>query len=185
MDHSTNRYVQIGNICAQWSSLEYMFASGIWLMIGVDQEVGKIVTGNLDAKQRANMALALAWQVNAPVPYKKAVKEVLVEMRDNLIHRRNEAVHGIHFGDEAGDTISIEMHRGKGGRAPRPMRNQDLAELGKAINAASTKMANANTALAQSYMSKIGFGKQFSELVATILRNNSLTSDDGETNGPG
>src|SRR5690606_6694683 len=123
------------------------FATGIWTMIGVDQEVGKILTGNLDAKQRATMAHALAWQTNAPPPFKKAVKEVLGAMRDDLIHRRNEAVHGIHFGSRQAPVAQIELHRGKGGRAPRELTNASLKELGDAINVAATKLANANVAL--------------------------------------
>ena len=184
MDNPTNRNVQIGNICIQWSSLEYMLATGIWLLIGVHQDVGKIVTGNLDAKQRAMMAHALAWQTNAPVPYKQAVKQVLDEMRESLIQRRNEAVHAIHFGDVSQDTIEVELHRGKGGREPRQLRNDDLDKLGKSINAASTLLANANIELARHHVSELGFATEFAEMAETIRQNNSITKVVGETNGP-
>lgn len=115
MDQQISRNAQIGNICIQWSSLEYMLAHAIWLMCGVDQEVGKILTGNLDSKQRAMMAHALAHQINAPIPVKRAIKQTLDEMREELIHRRNEAVHGIHFTHPDPESVFIEMHRGKGG----------------------------------------------------------------------
>lgn len=184
MDQQISRNAQIGNICIQWSSLEYMLANAIWLMCGVDQEIGKILTGNLDAKQRATMAHALAHQTNAPFAVKQALKQTLNEMREDLIHRRNEAVHGIHFNHPDPGSVYIEMHRGKGGRNQRTLANRDLVELGLKINAATARMANALIAFAQSKAAKVGREVEFMEMTAAILRNNSLTSDDGETNGP-
>lgn len=169
MDNATNRYVQIGNVCAQWSSLEYMLAVGIWLMIDVDEDIGKIVTGNLDAKQRATMAKALAWKLNAPFAFKTAIREVLDQMRSDLIDRRNEAVHGIHFGDESSTTISIELHRGKGGRDPRELTNESLAELGRAIHSAAAKMAQANIQLAEERKHRIEHAKEFVEYAQQVL----------------
>lgn len=182
--HLGNRQLLIGNICIQWSSLEYMLAAGIWTLVDVDEEVGKILTGNLDAKQRATMAHALAWQTNAPHDYKKVVKEVLTEMRDELIHRRNEAVHGIHFDSGETSIAEIELHRGKGGRAPRELSNDSLAELGSRIRAAAHKMSAANIALIQHQAAEKGCGAEVGALIEDILRNISETSAAGERNGP-
>ena len=75
MNHLTNRYVQIGNICVQWSAIEYHVAIAIWNLAGVvDQEIGKVLTASLDLKGRVTMAFKLAHIVTAPVPFKIALK---------------------------------------------------------------------------------------------------------------
>jgi len=103
-------------------------------MIKVDAEVGKILTASLDAKGRANMAHAIAHQVNAPRYLKLAIKKVLTALREGLLDGRNQAVHGIHFTAARPDAVMIEMHRGKGGRQQRPQLDSDLAALGTKIN---------------------------------------------------
>src|SRR5689334_13504090 len=120
MDDTSNRNQQIGNICVQWSSLEYILVQIIWLMAGVQEEVGKILTAHLDMKQRANMAFALAHQTNASYRLKKATKAVVDALqKGDLISRRNQAVHGVHFTIDEPGAVGIEMHRGKGGRGQR------------------------------------------------------------------
>lgn len=184
VDDQVRRNSHIGNICIQWSALEYMLSQTIWALCGVDQEVGKIITANLDAKQRALMAHALAHQTNAPIVLKRAIKKTLDEMRDELIHRRNEAVHGIHFTHPDPTMIYVEMHRGKGGRNQRPLTNQGLLELGEKINVATTRMANALLKHVQSKAALVGREAEFVEMATSVLRNNSLIKDDGKKNGP-
>ena len=52
--------VQIGNIAAQWSHLEYKLAQTIWILLGLEEGTGKIVTGGLDMLPRINMAINLS-----------------------------------------------------------------------------------------------------------------------------
>lgn len=177
MAHS-NRQLHIGNICIQWSNLEYSLATTIWLLIGVKVEVGKIVTANLDIKQRATMALALAHQTNAPIYLKNAIKKVLERLRDDLISERNQAVHATHFGEIEGGS-EIELHRGKGGRARRAQLDANLArtgaaiaEVSKAFHAELMKFADLKIEEAKKKRDQVG------EL-RIILANISPASDEG------
>jgi hypothetical protein len=64
------------------------------------------------------------------------------------------------------------------------LHNESLKELGRKINAAATKMANANITLIQALAEPKGLLPEVRQLIATILQNNSLTSEEGETKGP-
>lgn len=175
MDNESNRAVQIGNICIQWSCLEYELALSIWLMLGLHDDIGKVVTASLDAKQRATMAFTLADKTKAPFAFRKAIKETLSDIRSDLIHRRNEAVHAVHFKPYSIDTAKVEMHRGKGGREPRPLRDSDLAELGQLIHKAALRVAEANIL----YASKLSEDSEVEfepfETALSILRKISST----------
>lgn len=137
MDHQSNRSLQTGNICVQWANLEYHLAVAIWNMIGVSDSVGKILTANLDIKQRATMAYAIAHEINAPRYLKLAIKAVLNELRGGMLDERNQSVHGIHFVAERPDAVMVELHRGKGGRNQRLQLDADLAKLGARIHRTS------------------------------------------------
>jgi hypothetical protein len=181
MDKQTNTNVQIGNICIQWASLEYVVSNAIWVVLRVDAEVGKIVTGNLDMKQRANMIFALAHQTNAPRPFKDAcmaLKKALFDPGD-LLHRRNLAVHGIHFFHHSNDTVQIEVHRGKGGRGPREIAVSDLQKLGNDINVASDNFARAFIFYIQ--QSFPGLQSKGLDDIKAILLKTSAANADGVT----
>ena len=64
--HINNRNTQIGNICMQFSVLELFLANAIWSFLGLNDEVGLIVTGNLDVEARVNMAVALSLKLDQP-----------------------------------------------------------------------------------------------------------------------
>lgn len=141
MIHQANRNQQIGNICIQWAALEYQLAVAIWALAGLEAELGKVLTASLDVKARAVMAHTLAHETNAPRYLKIAIKKVLDAVRKDLLTRRNQAVHGIHFAGERPDMAMIEMHRGKGGRGRRPQSDRELYQLGQEINALSRSFA--------------------------------------------
>ncbi|MXO73582.1 hypothetical protein [Alteraurantiacibacter buctensis] len=170
MDQQLNRSVQIGNICIQWSNLEYELALSIWLMLRIHDDLGKIVTASLDCKQRASMAFTLAHKTKAPYEFKQAQKEVLKEIRDGLLERRNEAVHAVHFKPYAFDTAKVEMHRGKGGREPRPLLDADLAELGQLIFKAGLRAAEANVLYASEIVKTSDVEFEPEETALSILR---------------
>lgn len=182
--HFNNRMTQMGNICIQWSALEYHTAVAIWNLVGIlDMEVGKVLTANLDLNQRIGMAFTLAHITNAPMHFKIAIKALQTALQDeDLIHRRNQAVHGIHFRAEPG-SVEIEMHRGKGGRAPRIQRDIDLSQLGRRLN----ELDNTFVAALKRYMTERWPGAEqleaFKELAA-ILKNNSDTNSRGDEMGP-
>ena len=133
-----NRLFYIGNICAQWSSLEYQFAKAIWHLLGIDDETGKIVTGGTDMIPRIRLAVNLARHLNAPL----AICRALEGARDkllaaNLDERRNRAVHGIRFamdGDDDLRVVEIEVHRGKGGRHRQQETTLELYDVGSELS---------------------------------------------------
>lgn len=109
-------------------------------MIGVEMEVGKILTASLDIKSRATMAFALAHEINAPPYLKKAIKKVRDELQNGeLIFQRNRAVHGVPFPSTSPDAVVLEMHRGKGGRRRHTVTNKELFELGQKIAAVTAE----------------------------------------------
>lgn len=140
MDHATNRNVQIGNICQQWSSLEFGLACSIYLLAGLDPAIGSIILGQTDARQRATIAFALAERVNAPKEHKNAIKQTLEDIRRDLNRRRHRAVHGAAFGEQSSDTMEFMLYRGRSGEHSEKVSNDELAELGKAINLAALRM---------------------------------------------
>ena len=176
MDSQSNRSLQIGNVCIQWSGLEYVLAVSIWIMLKLDIETGKIVTANLDAKQRATMAFALANQINAPVSYRNAIKKVMVALRDGLIDRRNVAVHGIHFTVSQPNSVGIEMHRGKGGRAIRILENQEFHNLGNEISALTNEFASAQSEYTKKLIPQLAAASKGLADLEAILRKTSLTN---------
>ena len=184
--HITNRLQQIGNICQQWSCLEYLLANAIWLLTGIhNPEVGKIVTANLDFKQRVSMVFALAHETNAPVPFKIAIKKLQDEVRNGeLIHKRNQAVHGIQFPADRPDAVEIEMHRGKGGRKPRIQLDADLNALGNDIARVRDDFSKSLVGLIEHvHADRVQRLKSLGEL-KDIIRNSSANIDGSEMNGP-
>ena len=111
-----NRNTQIGNICIQWSHLEYLAALGIWSMLHLDDKTGMILTGGLDLLPRLNMGHSLAVHLNAPKTARNTFKITRSAIQDqDIINRRNLIIHG-HRLDIPGrlDAETFESHRGKG-----------------------------------------------------------------------
>lgn len=138
-----NRLTQVGNICAQWSNLEYQFAHVIWVLLALDMDTGAIVTGGLDMLPRANMAINLARHLQAPRELITALEKARKQIQDGLDVRRNRAVHGVQFYHEGGDDLYVEVHRGKGGRGRKLLPDQELADLGREIHNVSFELAQA------------------------------------------
>jgi hypothetical protein len=186
MDHPINRYVQIGNICVQWSAIEYHVAIAIWNLAGVvDQEIGKVLTASLDLKGRVTMAFKLAHIVNAPVPFKIAIKALQTSLQsEDLYHRRNQAVHGIHFDIDQPGAIGIEMHRGPGGREQRVQTDMELSQLGKRLTALRDAFFAALTQLIGTIHADAVANIEAFKSALAMIENNSATKDLGETKGP-
>lgn len=147
-------------------------------------EKGKIVTASLDMKARGNMAYALAHQVNAPVSYRNAIKRVNTALREGLISRRNVAVHGIHFPSDIPNSIQIEMHRGKGGRARRTVNDAEFRNLGQEISDVANAFAKAQVNyVRKTYPQLAAKSKGLSDFDA-IFRNISQTNAEAESKRP-
>jgi hypothetical protein len=118
----------------QWSNVEYQVAQTIWLILGLDVETGKIVTGGLDMLPRLNMAINLARHRKAPVELTSQLVKTRASIQDKLDVRRNRAVHGVNSWFPGDATVHVEVHRGKGGRERKPLPEDDLRQLGQEIH---------------------------------------------------
>lgn len=129
------RLAYIGNICTQWAGLEYKVAHCIWYLLSLDAETGKIVTGGLDMQPRLNMAINLARHLGGPKPLLDQLIATRSAVQDKLDTRRNRAVHGVQFWYPDDGVMSVEVHRGKGGRDRQPVSDDELYDLGNEIHA--------------------------------------------------
>jgi hypothetical protein len=125
------RDAQIGHVCRQWASLEYILAATISSLLRLDKETSFIVTNGLDILPRASMAHRLAVHLKAPPPAIKTLREVRDALRNGLLERRNEAVHA-HRQPNPNDfsTDYVTMYRGKGAGVRRTQDHEALTQLG-------------------------------------------------------
>lgn len=182
MDHVQNRLIQTGNICVQWANLEYHLAVTIWVMAGVESEVGKILTGGMDMKTRASAAVAISHQMNAPRYLKMALAHVLKQLRDGgLIDRRNQAVHGVHMTSELPNAAKVELHRGKGGRQPRLQMDAELADLNQRL---SSLCKTFDVSMARYIEERLGTGQAGVVAMRAMVEKMRETMAEGETSEP-
>ncbi len=137
----------IGNVCGQWSNIEYQVAHIIWFMLDLNMDVGKIITGGLDMQPRLNVAILLARQLGAPRYVIKGLTDARKAIQDGLDIERNRAVHGVSFPSDNLLVQMVEVHRGKGPRTPQEVPvaqlnrlGDDLAKLGHELNQLFNRM---------------------------------------------
>ena len=131
----SDRNLQIGNICFQWSHLEFLLAHTIQHLLKVDSGTNDILTGGLDILPRCSMALALAHHLDAPKALINAIKAVRNDLQDGkkLQSRRNKAIHGQRTLNPLNPTEEIiKISRGKG-KGVSIQSNADLNALGREI----------------------------------------------------
>lgn len=134
------RHVLVGNICHQWAYIEYLGALAIWSVLGVDYETGVILTGGVPIRARFDMAHKLANHLGAPPRAIAALEATKAALAGGLENKRNRAVHGVRFADEANPANEfIEMHRGSP-KGRHPQSNQDLRDLSAALDRLGQKL---------------------------------------------
>jgi hypothetical protein len=128
----------VGMICAQWAYLEYLFASAIWVTLNIPHDAGKIVTGGLDMKGRAVMAVRIAEERKKPrdliAGLATAQKAVL-----KLLNERNLIVHGTGELRPDGHTY-YEVHRGPMRGEPQHVSLIRVHSLASAIDGIVAKL---------------------------------------------
>lgn len=138
---SARRLGLIGGVCYQWSGLEFIIASLIWKMLGLQPAIGKIVTGGLDMRGRIGMAIGLAHATKQNKLLGTALREARKSLQAGLIDQRNLLVHGMHWHFQ-GDTPQVEVHRGAGDRRPQPFPDDHLMPLMENIHSITLSLAN-------------------------------------------
>jgi hypothetical protein len=92
--------------------------------------------------------------------------------------------HGIHFTTGRDDEIGIEMHRGKGGRAQRLIKNSEFSGLGDEISRVNIALAEATARYVKKvHPQLVGLSKGLADLEAIFLKS-SETKSDGLTKDP-
>ena len=134
--------VQIGNIAAQWSHLEYKLAQTIWILLGLEEGTGKIVTGGLDMLPRINMAINLSRHLKAPRCLTELLVKIRKELQESLQEERNRAIHGVQFHGPGGE-LQVEVHRGKGDRTRQSLPEATLNQTGKRLHELGTELTAA------------------------------------------
>lgn len=119
------RLATVGYICATWSNFEAAIAQAIWIMLNLDDATGRIVTGGLDMRPRANMAVRLARHLKMPTEFTRALEDARASLDNGLMAKRNLAVHGIHHPRTQEDAMMLDLHRGKH-KKPEPFTDTDL-----------------------------------------------------------
>lgn len=161
----TRSLIQIGNIAAQWSHLEYKLAQTIWILLGLDEGTGKIVTGGLDMLPRVNMAINLSRHLKAPRSLIDLLVKVRKELQDKLQEERNRAIHGVHFHGSQGELL-VEVHRGKGDRTRKPLPESDLNETGNRLHELGTELTAA--VLAETHSLRLALLAMAKKMEATV-----------------
>jgi hypothetical protein len=135
--HMTNRNVQIGNICSQFSFLELLLAQAIWSALNLTEKAGLSVTGRLDVEVRAKLAVELCEEQGKS-------KQVVIELKkvqkalqtSKIIERRNRAIHGHRSADPEDPAAQfVVVHRGKNAGIKLKQTDSDLAQIGEDIAA--------------------------------------------------
>lgn len=134
LDSDANRLIQVGNICHQWSTIEYYASIAVWSLLILDQDTGAFVTGGLDLLPRLNMGISLNNHLDGDPRLTKALSATRTAIQGGLDVARNRAVHGVWFGDGSDGAHRVEVHRGRGGRQRHSVTGEELASTGKNLN---------------------------------------------------
>lgn len=130
----------IGHVCLQWSLLELTLLALLSDMEGIDLEKGEIIFGGLDIKPRINMAITLGTRHKLPPPMLKELRAVRKVIQDELMDRRNQAVHGAHGESELLGTYNLRMSRWPAPKKLQPVSYENMIALTEEINAVQRRV---------------------------------------------
>lgn len=144
------RAILTGLICTQYSYFDYLISNIIWNALGVEKEVGMIVTGGIDIRPKIEMSILLLDHFDN----NSKIRDLLQQFKNNaskpngFISKRNIIVHGIYSSRERDPKVMVEAHRKIAHRVRREITieyikechdsivqaNKDLVELMEAKN---------------------------------------------------
>lgn len=132
-----NSYLlQQGNVCTQWSYVEYLLSNAIWYMLNINRSAGVIVTGNLEITVKAKMAHDLSKELCLD----EGLIDVLNKARkdiDRISPSRNRIVHGVFSSSPNVSIPKIEVHRGKEKGVRKDITVNEMLEVGNKISVVS------------------------------------------------
>jgi hypothetical protein len=102
-----------GLICTQYSYFDYLISNIIWDALGVEKEVGMIVTGSMDIRPKIEMAISLLDHINKNIEIRGLLQQFKnkASSSSGFISKRNIIVHGIYSSREGDPKVMVEAHR--------------------------------------------------------------------------
>lgn len=146
-DDTENQFSQIpllaaiGHVCLQWSILEMTILAVLNVIEELEPEEGFILFGGQDILPRFSLAIRLLDHLNAPqeIPEElRAIRELL-QKRNGIKDRRNQAVHGAHADADQLDAVQLTMVRWAGARRTQTVTLEQLIDLTEEIHSAQRR----------------------------------------------
>lgn len=143
MDDSQKHLAQIpllaaiGHVCLQWSLLEMTILATLNLLNEIEPDEGFILFGGLDILPRYGLAINLLDHQNAPQDIPQELRDIrkLIQERNGVRDRRNQAVHGAHADAKEIDAVQLTMVRWSGARRTQTVTLEQLIKLTEDIHA--------------------------------------------------
>ncbi len=133
MKADVNSYLRAtGNVCHQWSYLEYLLSQLIWHLLKLDKAIGIIVTGEIEITAKAKMALKLSKELLTHNDLISIL--VLISKLQTLAEKRNRVVHGSFSSHPDSVYAAVELHRGKNAGIREQISINDIDSVAEEIN---------------------------------------------------
>lgn len=124
----------IGQVCVQWGLLEVSIESAIWQTSNVQNDIGRVITAQLQMQGKMDLLESLLYQSQPTLaPY---FKKVAVYIRGCLLGKRNLVIHGVWLQSPRNKTsasISKFSSRGRLTAQGGQMKLEELSDLSTQI----------------------------------------------------
>lgn len=127
--------LEVGLVCSQWAHLEWLMELTLWWILGLfdKRTEGRILTGqwSLDTTARKVCSLMhLRITDREDLDFIASIKRRI----DDIVPKRNLAVHGVRQLDPETETVAAEVSRGHYKNTPQPLSLIRLASLNDELN---------------------------------------------------
>ena len=133
------RLLIVGNVCVQWSYLEYLLGNIVPFLLKIGDEQSEILLRHSDIIRKAQFAKDLADSTNADSELTSCLIKIAKAIPE-LSSERNLVVHGVYFSKDGADLVIAQAYRGKYVGSPQSMGIDRMLKLGNDIAALSTQI---------------------------------------------
>ena len=148
----------IGHVCLQWALLEHTLLYIIAVAENMPDKKAFTYFGSTDIRARLGIAILLTHDANWPPTLHerlKSIRKALGKDGENLLWRRNQAVHGVHKSSAREDSFSLTVPRERGSKREMDVSIADLRAL---VTRLGELVADANSVLEEYGQWKFGTG---------------------------
>ncbi len=139
MTPQQTQLLNVGNVCTQWSYLEYLLGNAISFLLKANDTHSEIILRDTDIFRKARIASELAESVKTDSELQKCLDDILKEI-PNLSSERNLIVHGVYFSKKTDHSVIARAYRGKYAGSPQLMPTTRTEKLGADILALSLRL---------------------------------------------